>query len=59
MRSKLLFAALMLAAALLAATQRKPSVLCKVCHCHRELCAAVCSEENMCAMRCERECATR
>lgn len=34
----------------------KPKVICKVCHCGKEKCAAACSEENMCALRCEREC---
>jgi len=29
---------------------------CKVCHCGKVRCAASCSEENMCAMRCEKEC---
>lgn len=35
---------------------RSVPVVCKVCHCGKEKCASVCSEENMCAMRCEKEC---
>lgn len=34
----------------------RPAVICKVCHCGKEKCAAACSEESMCMMRCEREC---
>lgn len=34
-------------------------ITCKVCHCHKEQCAASCSEENMCQMRCEKECRGR
>ncbi len=29
---------------------------CKICHCHKQICSRQCSEENMCAMRCEKEC---
>ena len=29
---------------------------CKVCHCGKVNCHAACSEENMCAMRCEGLC---
>ena len=36
--------------------QNKPAVICKVCHCGKEKCSRVCSEENMCGMRCEKEC---
>lgn len=34
----------------------KPLVVCKVCHCGKEKCNRVCSEENMCALRCESAC---
>lgn len=30
--------------------------MCKVCHCHKSQCVAVCSEENMCAGLCQKEC---
>jgi hypothetical protein len=29
---------------------------CKVCHCGKVSCNAACSEENMCAVRCEGLC---
>jgi hypothetical protein len=34
----------------------KPPVICKICHCGKELCAASCGEESMCLLRCERDC---
>src|SRR6266446_1733892 len=34
----------------------RQKVICKVCHCGKEKCAAMCSEENMCVGRCNSEC---
>ena len=33
-----------------------PPATCKICHCGKELCVKECSEESMCAMRCEGLC---
>ena len=33
-----------------------PKPTCKVCHCGQTTCHRECSEENMCAMRCEGLC---
>jgi len=33
--------------------------VCKICHCHKTLCATSCGEENMCLLRCERLCQKR
>lgn len=38
---------------------RKPAPECKICHCHKTLCARECSEESMCAMQCQRLCDRR
>lgn len=32
---------------------------CKICHCHKTLCARECSEETMCVMQCQRLCDKR
>jgi hypothetical protein len=34
----------------------KPAVICKVCHCGKTVCSRECSEENMCAVKCELDC---
>ena len=54
----ILFAALIYSATLCILTPKAepPVPVCKVCHCGQEQCARTCSEENMCQMRCEREC---
>jgi len=33
--------------------KQHPPVICRTCHCHKEFCVRECSEETMCAMRCE------
>jgi hypothetical protein len=33
-----------------------PPVICRTCHCGKEFCVRECTEENMCAMRCEGMC---
>lgn len=48
--------AFLLLAVLIAILAGPPVPECKVCHCHRTSCHAVCSEENMCALRCEDLC---
>jgi hypothetical protein len=44
-----------------AAPTRKayPPAVCRTCHCGKEACVRECSEESMCAMRCEGECQKR
>jgi len=32
---------------------------CKVCHCGKTVCSRECSEENMCAVKCELDCKRR
>lgn len=56
----ILFIVVVMALAVAGKIHRKPvSPECKICHCHKTLCARECSEETMCAMQCQRLCDRR